>query len=75
MLTTKVTKVVRMPSEYIVKPWMKDVLPKRIFEIQYHYGVDNSPEALLRNEILDVVADCVDLLRYDPETLSAFASK
>ncbi|KAD0618056.1 hypothetical protein E3N88_43971 [Mikania micrantha] len=71
----RVSKVNRIPPKYIAKRWTKDVLPKRIFDIEYRYGVDKSPQSMLRNEILDVVAECVDSLCYDPERLSVFATK
>ncbi|KAD3066874.1 hypothetical protein E3N88_34754 [Mikania micrantha] len=71
----RVNRVVRIPDEYISKCWMKDVLPKRIFEIQYRYGVDNSPESLLRNEIFGLISNCVDSLRNDYDGLAILANK
>ncbi|KAD3337052.1 hypothetical protein E3N88_32572 [Mikania micrantha] len=71
----RVNRVVRIPDEYISKRWMKDVLPKRIFEIQYRYVVDNSPESLLRNEIFGLISNCVDSLRNDYDGLAVLANK
>ncbi|KAD3337885.1 hypothetical protein E3N88_33406 [Mikania micrantha] len=71
----RVNRVVRIPDEYISKRWMKDVLPKRIFEIQYRYGVDNSPESLLRNEIFGLISNSVDSLRNDYDGLAVLANK
>ncbi|KAD5318051.1 hypothetical protein E3N88_17997 [Mikania micrantha] len=73
--TSRVNRIVRIPDEYVFKRWMKDVLPKRIFEIQYRYGVDNSPESLLRNEILGLISNCADSLRNDYDGLAVFANK
>ncbi|KAD3640736.1 hypothetical protein E3N88_29959 [Mikania micrantha] len=74
-LFVRVNRVVRIPDEYISKRWMKDVLPKRIFEIQYRYGVDNSPESLLRNEIFGLISNCVDSLQNDYDDLAVLANK
>ncbi|KAD2804670.1 hypothetical protein E3N88_38047 [Mikania micrantha] len=71
----RVNRVVRIPDEYISKCWIKDVLPKRIFEIQYRYGVDNSPESLLMNEIFGLISNCVDSLRNDYDGLAVLANK
>ncbi|KAD3066834.1 hypothetical protein E3N88_34714 [Mikania micrantha] len=70
----EVNRIVRIPDDYISKRWMKDVLPKRIFEIQYCYDVDNSSESLLRNEIFGLISNCVDSLQNDYDGLAVLAN-
>jgi hypothetical protein len=65
----------RIPSLYIINRWRRDVLPRRIYSLEYRYGVDNTPQSVLRNEILDLVTDCVDVLRNDADALSDFANQ
>ncbi|KAI3827712.1 hypothetical protein L1987_01795 [Smallanthus sonchifolius] len=71
----RVNAVDRIPSQYIANRWRRDILPKRIFSIQNIYGVNNNPESVLRSQILDLITDCVDVLRGDTDDLTVFANQ
>jgi hypothetical protein len=71
----RVNKVERIPSPYIANRWKRDVLPRRIYCIENRYGVDNSPQSVLRSEILDLVTGFVDKFRNDTDSLSLFANR
>ncbi|XP_022014087.1 protein FAR1-RELATED SEQUENCE 5-like [Helianthus annuus] len=59
-----------IPSKYIANRWRRDVSPKRVFSIDSRYGVDTQPQAVMHNEIIDVITDCVDVVRNNTESLS-----
>ncbi|KAI3826858.1 hypothetical protein L1987_00917 [Smallanthus sonchifolius] len=64
-----------IPSQYISQCWKIYVLPKSTFAIERRYGVNNSPIYVMRNEILELITECVDELRGDPEALSSFSAQ
>ncbi|KAK9069835.1 hypothetical protein SSX86_010231 [Deinandra increscens subsp. villosa] len=70
----RVNQVEKIPNAYIFARWRKDALPKRIFDIENRYGVDTSLQSTTRNEILELVAECVDSIRSDTKKLVSFAN-
>ncbi|KAJ0816936.1 putative transcription factor FAR family [Helianthus annuus] len=60
-----------IPAQYISDRWRRDILPKRVFSIESRYGVDTQPQDVMRSEIIDVVSDCVDVIRNDIDSLSS----
>ncbi|KAI7745187.1 hypothetical protein M8C21_012513 [Ambrosia artemisiifolia] len=65
----RMKNVESIPDHYIMDRWRRDVLPKKIFSIVGRYGVDTNPESILRNEVLELVSECVDVVRTDTESL------
>ncbi|KAI3801615.1 hypothetical protein L1987_29724 [Smallanthus sonchifolius] len=65
----RLKKVERIPTLYILNRWMRDVIPKRVYSIEYRYGVDNTPQSVMRNEILEIVTECFDVVRSDTDSL------
>lgn len=65
-----VNKVDRIPQQYVVDRWLRDTLPKHVYSITGRYGVDTHPGSLLRNEILELVTECVDVARTDESALA-----
>ncbi|KAI3825564.1 hypothetical protein L1987_07055 [Smallanthus sonchifolius] len=66
----RLKKVERIPTLYILNRWMRDVIPKHVYSIEYRYGVDKTPQYVMRNEILEIVTECVDLVRSDTDSLA-----
>src|ERR1043165_1990541 len=48
---------------------------KKFFSISGRYGVDTNPESILRNEVLELVTECVDVVRTDTESLATLVEK
>ncbi|XP_021972021.2 protein FAR1-RELATED SEQUENCE 5-like [Helianthus annuus] len=71
----RVNNIERIPAQYVVKRWSRDVLPKSLFSIESRYGVDTRPQAAARSQILEIVTECVDALRSDVGGLSSFAEQ
>ncbi|XP_022029443.2 protein FAR1-RELATED SEQUENCE 5-like [Helianthus annuus] len=71
----RVNNIERIPAQYVVKRWTRDVLPKSLFSIESRYGVDTRPQAAARSQILEIVTECVDALRSDVGGLSSFAEQ
>ncbi|XP_022042166.1 protein FAR1-RELATED SEQUENCE 5-like [Helianthus annuus] len=71
----RVNNIERIPAQYVVKRWSKDVLPKSLFSIESRYGVDTRPQAAARSQILEIVTECVDALRSDVGGLSSFTEQ
>ncbi|XP_021985955.1 protein FAR1-RELATED SEQUENCE 5-like [Helianthus annuus] len=44
----------KIPDKYIALRWKKDALPKKVFNIEFRYGVDNSKSFKLRSEALNL---------------------
>lgn len=65
----------KIPDKYIAKRWKKDALPNMVFNIKYRYGVDNSDNFKLRAEVLELVHECSDRLRFEPERLALFVEE
>ncbi|XP_022036658.1 protein FAR1-RELATED SEQUENCE 9-like [Helianthus annuus] len=71
----RVNNIEKIPAQFVVKRWTRDVLPKSIFSIERRYGVDTRPQAAARSQILEIVTECVDALRSDVGGLSTFAEQ
>ncbi|XP_035830049.1 protein FAR1-RELATED SEQUENCE 5-like [Helianthus annuus] len=71
----RVNNIEKIPAQFFVKRWTRDVLPKSIFSIERRYGVDTRPQAAARSQILEIVTECVDALRSDVGGLSTFAEQ
>lgn len=65
----------KIPDKYISLRWKKDALPKKVFNLEFRYGVDNSISFKLRSEALNLVQQCGDRLRCDPLKLAAFVEE
>ncbi|KAK9063805.1 hypothetical protein SSX86_017677 [Deinandra increscens subsp. villosa] len=63
-------QVDKIPDRYICKRWRRDALPKHVYRLEHRYSADNSEESNLRNEIIDVVTQCADRLRSNPQRLT-----
>jgi hypothetical protein len=61
----------RIPDRYISRRWRRDALPKSVYSIENRYSVDNSEETKLRNDITEIIAQCMDRLRSHPDKLSS----
>ncbi|KAI3743242.1 hypothetical protein L1987_60948 [Smallanthus sonchifolius] len=68
-------KVERIPDEYVSRRWMKGVLPKTVYSIANMYASDNSDMSAKRNDVLDLVAQCMDRLRGYPDGFVTFAQQ
>ncbi|XP_021974744.2 protein FAR1-RELATED SEQUENCE 5-like [Helianthus annuus] len=71
----RVNNIEKIPAQFVVKRWSRDVLPKSLFSIESRYGVDTRPQAAARSQILEIVTECVDALRSDVGGLSSFAEQ
>jgi hypothetical protein len=67
--------VEHIPQQYVSKRWRQDVLPKCVFSIGKRYGIDQTPNSILRNFIVDNIQQCVDRLRSDEDRLSLLHEK
>ncbi|KAK9048213.1 hypothetical protein SSX86_032824 [Deinandra increscens subsp. villosa] len=59
-----------IPEKYICPRWKKNALPKKVFSLEFQYGFDNSESFKLRKEALEIVQDCSDRIRSNPEKLA-----
>ncbi|KAK9049343.1 hypothetical protein SSX86_031688, partial [Deinandra increscens subsp. villosa] len=59
-----------IPEKYICPRWKKNALPKKVFSLEFRYGFDNSESFKLRKEALEIVQDCSDRIRSNPEKLA-----
>ncbi|XP_022007403.1 uncharacterized protein LOC110906602 [Helianthus annuus] len=66
----RLKNVERIPPQYINDRWRRDALPKQVFSISSRYGVNPHAPSIMRNEILDLVTECVDVARTDEDSLA-----
>ncbi|XP_035843756.1 protein FAR1-RELATED SEQUENCE 5-like [Helianthus annuus] len=66
----RLKNVERIPPQYINDRWRRDALPKQVFSISSRYGVNPHAPSVMRNEILDLVTECVDVARTDEDALA-----
>ncbi|KAJ0736355.1 putative Zinc finger, SWIM-type, MULE transposase domain, FHY3/FAR1 family [Helianthus annuus] len=66
----RLKNVERIPPQYINDRWRRDALPKQVFSISSRYGVNPHAPSVMRNEILDLVTECVDVARTDEDSLA-----
>ncbi|KAK9079762.1 hypothetical protein SSX86_001435 [Deinandra increscens subsp. villosa] len=59
-----------IPEKYICPRWKKNALPKKVFSLEFQYRFDNSESFKLRKEALEIVQDCSDRIRSNPEKLA-----
>ncbi|KAI3821094.1 hypothetical protein L1987_08651 [Smallanthus sonchifolius] len=62
-LRSRYKKVEKIPDEYVSRRWIKGVLPKTVYGIANMYASDNSDMSAKRNDVLDLVSQCMDRLR------------
>ncbi|XP_021996256.1 uncharacterized protein LOC110893458 [Helianthus annuus] len=55
--------------------WKKDALPKKVFNLEFCYGVDNSESFKLRSEALNLAQQCSDRLQGDSVKLAWFVEQ
>ncbi|KAI3694886.1 hypothetical protein L1987_77868 [Smallanthus sonchifolius] len=54
----------------------KDVDGKFLYSVfQYRYGVNHSARSVLRSQVLDLITECVDVLRGDTYALNVFVNQ
>ncbi|XP_022031136.1 protein FAR1-RELATED SEQUENCE 5-like [Helianthus annuus] len=66
----RLKNVAKIPPQYINDRWRRDALPKQVFSLSSRYGVNPHAPSVMRNEILDLVTECVDVARTDEDSLS-----
>ncbi|KAK9049373.1 hypothetical protein SSX86_031659 [Deinandra increscens subsp. villosa] len=71
----RVNQVDEIPACYINKRWRKDVLPRNVYTIEGRYGIDNRPETILKQEIMQVMNECIEAFRCDQAGLLNLAEK
>ncbi|KAK9075385.1 hypothetical protein SSX86_003708 [Deinandra increscens subsp. villosa] len=64
-----------IPARYVYARWKRNALPARVHDIANRYSVDNSEAGVLRREIVDVVSQCTDRLRREPERLATLLNQ
>ncbi|XP_022030373.2 protein FAR1-RELATED SEQUENCE 5-like [Helianthus annuus] len=65
----------KIPDKYIAPRWKKDALPKKVFNLEFRYGVDSSESFKLRSEALNLAQQCGDRLRGDSVKLAWFVEQ
>jgi len=65
----------KIPAQYQPSRWQRHVLPDKVNDIAKRYSVDGDTESMLINEIMDVVDQCIDRLRRNPEKLVDLATQ
>ncbi|XP_076933309.1 protein FAR1-RELATED SEQUENCE 5-like [Bidens hawaiensis] len=65
----------KIPLKYVSDRWKQDVLPRSVFLLSNRFSVDSNPQIVLRFEVLEMVSQCVDMLRVESEGLNSFAMK
>ncbi|XP_035837194.1 protein FAR1-RELATED SEQUENCE 5-like [Helianthus annuus] len=65
----------KIPDKYIAPRWKKDALPKKVFNLEFRYGVDSSESFKLRSEALNLAQQCGDRLRDDSVKLAWFVEQ
>ncbi|XP_022019500.1 protein FAR1-RELATED SEQUENCE 5-like [Helianthus annuus] len=65
----------KIPNKYIAPRWKKDALPKKVFNLEFRYGVDSSESFKLRSEALNLAQQCGDRLRGDSVKLAWFVEQ
>ncbi|KAD2805190.1 hypothetical protein E3N88_38567 [Mikania micrantha] len=75
MLDQRYKKVEKIPDEFIIKRWTKNLLPSNLFSSNKLLGGDNSEMSLKRNELMDLVTQCIDCLMGDVEEFDSFFEK
>ncbi|XP_076882867.1 protein FAR1-RELATED SEQUENCE 5-like [Bidens hawaiensis] len=71
----RIKKVYKIPLKCVSDRWKRDVLPRSVFSISNRFSVDYNPQSVLRFEVLEMVSQCVDMLRVDSKGLNSFAMK
>ncbi|XP_076925866.1 uncharacterized protein LOC143588843 [Bidens hawaiensis] len=71
----RIKKVDKILLKYVSDRWKRDVLPRSVFSISNRFSVDSNPQSVLRFEVLEMVSQCVDMLRVNSEGLNSFAMK
>ncbi|XP_022030465.1 protein FAR1-RELATED SEQUENCE 5-like [Helianthus annuus] len=65
----------KLPDKYIAPRWKKDALPKKVFNLEFRYGVDSSESFKLKSEALNLAQQCGDRLRGDSVKLAWFVEQ
>ncbi|KAD4386010.1 hypothetical protein E3N88_26179 [Mikania micrantha] len=70
--TSRYKKVEKIPDEFIIRRWTKNLLPSNLFSSDKLLAGDNSEMSLKGNELMDLVTQCMDLLIGDVEEFDSF---
>ncbi|KAD2804488.1 hypothetical protein E3N88_37865 [Mikania micrantha] len=65
-------KVEKIPDDFIIRRWTKNLLPSNLFSSDKLLAGDNSEMSLKMNELMDLVTQCMDLLIGDVEEFDSF---
>ncbi|KAK9048669.1 hypothetical protein SSX86_032365 [Deinandra increscens subsp. villosa] len=71
----RVNQIDEIPPKYVSKRWSRYVLPRNVYSIESRYGVDNSEGGVLKRKIMEVVDQCVEVLRGDTVGLGFLVEK
>ncbi|KAJ0454483.1 putative Zinc finger, SWIM-type, FHY3/FAR1 family [Helianthus annuus] len=71
----RLKNVAKIPPQYINDRWRRDALPKEVFSLSSRYGVNPHAPSVMRNEILDLVTERVDVARTDEDSLSKLVAQ
>jgi hypothetical protein len=71
----RVQKVKAIPDQYVVRRWLKQALPSRVYSVSNRLRADTSEVTSLKNEVMDCVTLCVDQLSSRVDGLSCFVAK
>lgn len=64
-----------IPQNYISPRWRKNVLPPHLHEKRHKYGPCIEETEILASKLTSTLEECIELIRNDPEKLSALLTK
>ena len=64
-----------IPHNYINPRWCKNVLPAHLREKRHRYGPCIEETEILASKLTSTLEECIELIRNDPEKLSALLTK
>ncbi|XP_035845895.1 protein FAR1-RELATED SEQUENCE 11-like [Helianthus annuus] len=68
-------QIERIPSHYIIPRWKRDALPSVVHSISNIYSSNNNEFAIIHNEIMDLVTQCTNRLRRNPDQPRSLSSE